>query len=305
MLRLRQVHKQIAARPGSFRQQTTRYMSRIRTSGIIIIADEVLSSKTIDTNSAWFSRFCFKLGVDLKRVEVIADDVEEITEAVARMSNRYDFVVTSGGIGPTLDDITYSSIARAYSLPLEYHEQTIQKMKAMSTNRKINWELPEDNPEILARKRMALFPTPSKVIYPSKDLWVPIVVVNQNVHVLPGIPRLFTQMLEGYQPALEALIDPANRRHRVLVQTSKPEGSIAPFLDSLQKKVGADVKVGSYPRDIGGGVVISLLGKDLQHMKSFVAEIEKNVDGRQVDPDAERNAEESRGKEFKDALKKS
>ena len=73
----------------------------IHTAGCIIIGDEVLGGKTVDSNSAYMAKFCFKLGMNLKRVEVIGDDEGEIVEATRRMSDKYDFVVTSGGIGPT------------------------------------------------------------------------------------------------------------------------------------------------------------------------------------------------------------
>lgn len=74
---------------------------KIQTAACLIIGDEVLGGKTVDTNSAYFAKFCFGLSINLKRVEVISDDEAEIIEAVRRMSDNYDFVVTSGGIGPT------------------------------------------------------------------------------------------------------------------------------------------------------------------------------------------------------------
>ena len=73
----------------------------IHTAGCIIIGDEVLGGKTVDTNSTYMAKFCFNLGMSLKRIEVIGDDESEIVEATRRMSDNYDFVVTSGGIGPT------------------------------------------------------------------------------------------------------------------------------------------------------------------------------------------------------------
>ncbi|KLJ10295.1 hypothetical protein EMPG_14329 [Blastomyces silverae] len=73
----------------------------IHTAACLIIGDEVLGGKTVDTNSPFFAKYCFSMGVSLKRIEVIADDESEIIEAVKRMSEKYDFVVTSGGIGPT------------------------------------------------------------------------------------------------------------------------------------------------------------------------------------------------------------
>lgn len=73
----------------------------LHTAGCLIIGDEVLGGKTVDTNSAYYAKFCFNLGLNLKRIEVIGDDEGEIIEAVRRMSENYDMVVTSGGIGPT------------------------------------------------------------------------------------------------------------------------------------------------------------------------------------------------------------
>lgn len=73
----------------------------IHTAGCIIIGDEVLGGKTADTNSAYMAKFCFQMGITLKRIEVIGDDEAEIMQTVRKMSDSYDFVVTSGGIGPT------------------------------------------------------------------------------------------------------------------------------------------------------------------------------------------------------------
>lgn len=87
----------------------------------LIIGDEVLNGKTKDTNSNFLAQFCFTAGIDLKRIEVIADDEEEIIEAARRMSEKYDWVISSGGIGPTHDDITYQSMAKAFNAePLQY-----------------------------------------------------------------------------------------------------------------------------------------------------------------------------------------
>ena len=73
----------------------------IHTAGCVIIGDEVLGGKTLDSNSAYLAKFCFKMGINLKRIEVIGDDEDEIIQTVRKMSDNYDFVVTSGGIGPT------------------------------------------------------------------------------------------------------------------------------------------------------------------------------------------------------------
>ncbi|OJD23759.1 hypothetical protein ACJ73_04886 [Blastomyces percursus] len=91
----------------------------IHTAACLIIGDEVLGGKTVDTNSPFFAKYCFSMGVSLKRIEVIADDESEIIEAVKRMSEKYDFVVTSGGIGPTMESIHMSDVStNAYVAPV-------------------------------------------------------------------------------------------------------------------------------------------------------------------------------------------
>jgi molybdopterin-biosynthesis enzyme MoeA-like protein len=135
---------------------------------------------------------------NLKRVEVIEDDESEIVEAVRRMSDRYDFIVTSGGIGPTHDDITYSSIAKAFNLPLKLNQKAFEKMKLLSKPHKNqpNFSWDEDTPALRARLRMVELPTDGsrdldkQFLFPREDLWVPVAVANGNVHILPGIPRL-------------------------------------------------------------------------------------------------------------------
>ena len=278
-------------------------MKNIRTAGIIIIGDEVLSSKTVDTNSAWFAKYCFELGIDLKRVEIIADDESEIVEAVTRMSDKYDFVVTSGGIGPTHDDITYPSIAKAFKKDLKYHEDTLARMKRLSV-RPINWDVPADDPELVARKRMALFPVASEIVYPSEKLWVPIVIANGNTHILPGIPRLFTGLLSDYKAHIVDKVDPAMKQTRILIATSKPESAISSFLADLQKRVDAKgVKVGSYPKGIGMGVMVSLLGRDKNFLETLVEEVETALDGKRADNEAASKSEADRVKTEKENLK--
>ena len=277
--------------------------STIKTAGIVIIGDEVLSSKTVDTNSAWFAKYCFELGVDLRRCEVIPDEADEIGEAVRRMSSKYDFVVTSGGIGPTHDDLTYPSIAEAFGQKLTLHDETVERMKRLSV-RKINWDVPKDDPELNARLRMARFPERAEVHFPSKELWVPIVVANSNVHILPGIPRLFQGLLTAYRPTLEQRVDAANRLTRLLVATEMPESRISSYLTGLQKKVDAKgVKVGSYPRGVNMGVVVSLLGKDKDYLASLVPDVEKELDGKQLDLEQESTKEDARAKDARAEVK--
>ncbi|PWW79865.1 Molybdopterin binding protein [Tuber magnatum] len=269
--------------------QNARSDKPISTSACLIIGDEVLNGKTVDTNSGHFARFCFDLGVEMKRVEVIADDEGEIAEAVRRMSKNYDFVVTSGGIGPTHDDITYPSIANAFNLPLTLHNETWTRMRKLSKSNKTNppfdWETP--SPMLTAKQRMALLPAGPNVrnVYISPDLWVPICIVD-NVHILPGIPSMFRKLLEGLRPFLD--VDSRNKQTRVLISTPMKESKIAAFLTELQEKVKQrGVKVGSYPRWGKERNTVTLTGTDKEYIEGLVDEVEKGVGGLRVSVEGE------------------
>jgi molybdopterin-biosynthesis enzyme MoeA-like protein len=189
------------------------------------------------------------------------------------MSANYDFVITSGGIGPTHDDITYQSIARAFDLPLVLHEGAYEKMKKLSrphpSNPNFDWNV--DSPARKAKLRMIELPydkelpDEDQVIFASEDLWVPINVVNGNVHIFPGIPRLFEKMLTGLKPRLlPRLTDPEGKGvHRILFST------------------------GSYPRWGKSKNTVTLVGRDQEFMESLVAEVEKGVSGSRIQTEGE------------------
>ncbi|KAK5115627.1 hypothetical protein LTR85_009798 [Meristemomyces frigidus] len=270
----------------------------INTAACLIIGDEVLGGKTVDTNSAWFAKYCFSLGINLKRVEVIADDESEIIEATRRMSSNYDFVITSGGIGPTHDDITYQSIARAFDLPLVLHEGALEKMKKLSKPHpgQPNFSYDEDTPARRAKLRMIELPydknlpDEDQVIFTAEDLWVPINVVNGNIHILPGIPRLFEKMLTGLKPRLvPRLTDPEGKGvYRILFSTPMPESEVAGYLTELSGKVESKgIKVGSYPRWGKSRNTVTLVGRDKDFMESLVPEVESSVKGRRIQVEGE------------------
>lgn len=240
-------------------------------------------------------------------MEVIADDELEIIEAVTRMSTNYDFVVTSGGIGPTHDDITYQSIAKAFGLPLKLHEEAFARMKKLSKPHpnQPNFKWDEDSPTLKAKLRMVELPTDEKradkdqVIFPREELWVPVSCVNGNVHILPGVPRLFEKLLDGLKPLLlPRLIDPeGNGIHRIIISTPQPESEVAPYLTELAGRVESKgVKVGSYPRWGKKRNTVTLVGKDQEFLESLVAEVEKNIDGKRVMAEGEDDEpEETKG----------
>ncbi|PLB42148.1 flavin adenine dinucleotide pyrophosphatase [Aspergillus candidus] len=270
----------------------------IHTAACLIIGDEVLGGKTIDTNSAYFAKFCFSLGIQLKRIEVIADDEGEISEAVRRMSNNYDFVVTSGGIGPTHDDITYESIAKAFGLNLQLHQEAFARMKKLSRPHpmqpQFDWDTP--SPMLTAKLRMVelphdpAVPLAAQAVFVADDMWVPIAVVNGNVYILPGVPRLFERLLDNLKPSLlPRLSNPEGTGiYRYLFSTPLPESEVAPYLTELAGRVEArGVKVGSYPRWEKKRNTVTLVGTDKEFMDGLVAEVEHNVKGTKVSQEDE------------------
>jgi molybdopterin-biosynthesis enzyme MoeA-like protein len=148
-------------------------------------------------------------------------------------------------------------------------------MEQSSKDKYPDWSLTE------ARKRMALFPEPSIKLRNHKELWVPVIVVNKNIHVLPGIPRLFEGLLDSLKPHFESMLGEYKSYHRVQIATKLTEGDIANFLSNLQDECSSqEIKIGSYPNwgegKDGARVVVSVVGKDKTTVNSIG---EKIVDG--------------------------
>ncbi|KAF9078406.1 MoaB/Mog domain-containing protein [Rhodocollybia butyracea] len=273
----------------------------IRTAAALVIGDEILNGKTLDKNSNYFAKYCFERGIDLKRIEVIPDDETEIIEASRRMVEKYDLVITTGGIGPTHDDITYASLARAFDQPLTHHPETLHRLDEMNRHRA--WVSTQTPQQREATKRMALFPAQAEVLFVCGDIWVPVVRLQGRLCIFPGIPTLFTKMLDGLERYLP--LPPASERPlRMQIFTERPESMIAPYLTSLHsrlKKQKAEIQVGSYPV-LGKGVFVSLIGRDRDMpieanpgrvwLAQIASEVEKEVGGRVVSDEEVRELKE-------------
>ena len=167
------------------------------------------------------------------------------------------------------------------------------KMKKFSRPHKsqpnFSWDVP--SPALTAKMRMALLPTDPKlsdeeqVIYVKEDLWVPISVVNGNIHILPGVPRIFETLLEGIRSRiLPRLKDPEGKgMYRMLFSTPMAESQVADYLTQLAAKVEPKgIKVGSYPRWGKNKNVVTLVGVDREYMETLEAEVAEGVRGRRV-----------------------
>ncbi|ORX62764.1 Molybdopterin binding protein [Hesseltinella vesiculosa] len=266
------------------------------TAACLIIGDEILTGKTQDSNSHTLAKFLFELGIDLKRIEVVADDAMAIGDAARSLSASHDFVFTSGGIGkaycPTHDDITYESLAKAFNLTMQLESQTWVYLKDRldKTQGGSSKQAQPQATSIDAVKRLATFPTPHHLI--RSKLPIPVVVVNSNIFVLPGIPRLFQLLLTTLADPLLARMGTKNASpfYRAQVGTLQPEPAIARFLSDLQAKHRLDLKIGSYPKasDPKLKVVISVVGKDSDLVQAVAAVIRNQVDGWTIDSSGSR-----------------
>lgn len=199
------------------------------------------------------------------------------------------------------DDITYPSIAKGFNLELKLHDVAFQKMKQLSrphpSQPNFDWNTP--SAALTAKLRMVELPyDPSRpeeeqVLFVNDRIWVPISVVNGNVHILPGVPRLFEALLDGLKPVLlPRLADPDTMAHRILFSTPLAESAVAEFLTTLAAKVEPKgIKVGSYPRWGKKRNTVTLVGKDREYMESLVPEVEKGVEGKRVMVEGEDDSE--------------
>lgn len=202
-------------------------------------------------------------------------------QAIRELSSAYSLVISSGGIGPTHDDITYESIAEAMNRPLIYHEPTLQLMK-QAMYRKNTGDLNE------GQRRMALIPRPDQVLV-TPGLWVPLVRVS-NILILPGVPRLFQQMIDNWLtcelPKDKSLV--CQRMIRRLIKTRWWESQVASPLKNIQDEVASEgIQVGSYPKMQEDGtsyVILSLVGpaEVTERIDQVARELECVFEGEQI-----------------------
>ncbi|KAG6617524.1 FAD synthase [Phytophthora cinnamomi] len=232
---------------------------------VCVIANEVLTGKTLDTNSHFIAKLMFRRGVDLKRVVVIPDEEDAIIKTVRELSDFVGpkgYVFTTGGIGPTHDDITYESIAKAFGLGVALHEPT---MTAMTKSLEEKFPTFKMNVGV---KRMAVLPEGCKTLHGSG--WTPIAVV-ENVYILPGIPSMVKDMLTCNEEHFVGM-----PIHRIIVNTLEREGALAGPLKAVQKQ-HPSVIISSYvnlteektgTRDTSFNTRLTVEGRDLREVKS-------------------------------------
>ncbi|MCY6380536.1 competence/damage-inducible protein A [Hoeflea prorocentri] len=206
---------------------------KIVTAGMVAIGDELLSGKTKDRNIAHLADMLTTAGIELKEVRIVADETDAIVEAVNALRTRYSYVFTSGGIGPTHDDITADAISRAFDLPCEHDREALDMLGAVFQSRNIEFTD--------ARKRMARMPRGASHIRNRVSV-APGFTIG-NVHVMAGVPSIFQAMLDWLLPRLEtgAII------HSETVDCPYGEGTVGEGLEDIQN-AHPDTVIGSYPK---------------------------------------------------------
>jgi molybdenum cofactor synthesis domain-containing protein len=199
------------------------------TAAILVIGNEVLSGKVTDTNSPYLCRELRALGVDVHRILTIPDDVELIAREVRALSSTYDIVFTSGGIGPTHDDMTMDGVALAFGVPLECNESMVSRVERY-----------QNKPANASQIKMAMVPAGAQLV-DAGDLWFPVVIVK-NVHIFPGIPELLRKKFESIRERFHGV--PVLLKN---VFVKRRESEIAHSLNELVAEF-PELMLGSYPK---------------------------------------------------------
>jgi molybdenum cofactor synthesis domain-containing protein len=230
------------------------------TAAALVIGDEILSGKVEEANVVALARTLRGLGILLCRVTVVMDDVETISREVRELSSTHDWVFTSGGVGPTHDDVTIEAVAKAFGTRVVSSPQMEALLRAHYKDRCTEGHL-----------RMALMPEGASLEVTPELTWPTIRL--RNTWLLPGIPEVFRMKL----PLVAARIGTAGRAfvsHAVYVKMD--EGALAPLLDRVVEDF-PDVSVGSYPKwlEVGYKTKLTFDGRDeprvLAAREAFVA----------------------------------
>jgi molybdenum cofactor synthesis domain-containing protein len=234
----------------------------IITAAILVIGDEILSGRTKDKNIGYIAEYLTGLGIDLKEVRVVPDEEPEIVAALNALRARYTYVFTTGGIGPTHDDITADCVAKAFGVPLEYHPEALEIMRARIalTGGVMNE----------ARMRMTRVPVGGELVR-NKISGAPGFRIG-NVIVMAGIPSVMQVMLDDVTPRLKT----GARMLSESIRADCREGDIGTELGALAKE-HPEVTIGSYPfmdKKNSANTHVVIRSRDAQKLAAAKAAVE-------------------------------
>ena len=200
------------------------------TAGILIIGDEILSGRTQDTNANFIAKNLTLSGIKLEEIKVIQDQKKIIVDSVKLFSKKYNYVFTTGGIGPTHDDITSESISEAFNKKYEINKEAFNILKKYYPEGEFN----------KSRQRMTMMPKDAQLIY--NPMTAAPGFILKNVFVLPGVPKIMEVMLINVLKNLKK----GKPKKIMTINTNLYESKIAPFLKDIQKNY-QECSIGSYP----------------------------------------------------------
>lgn len=235
---------------------------------ILVVGDEILSGDTQESNAHYMACGLARVGASLRRVVVVPDELGEIARFTAELSAEFDVVISSGGVGPTHDDVTMEGIARGLGVPLVSHPELLALLET--------WR-----GEALdaAHHRLALVPEGAALIWTDKVF--PLVQVR-NVYILPGVPRLLRKKFDALLPRIQG--EPQHQRQ---FQTDASELSLAAALGEVQA-AHPRVVIGSYPftpAERRWAVRLVLKARDAAELASACAELVSRIPGlTELDP---------------------
>ena len=239
--------------------EKTGVRSEVITAAILVIGDEILSGRTKDKNIGYIAEYLTNIGIDMREVRVVPDIEEEIIAALNALRSRYTYVFTTGGIGPTHDDITADCVAKAFGVTIDVDPRA----KALLLTRIAEKDMNE------ARLRMARIPAGADLIL-NKVSAAPGFRIG-NVHVMAGVPSIMQAMLDEVAPTLKTGV-------KLLSETVKAncrEGDIGGPLGEIAK-AHPDVMIGSYPFQDDGKPNTNLVvrSRDPQKLAAAKAAVE-------------------------------
>ncbi|MEO1550828.1 MAG: molybdopterin-binding protein [Pseudomonadota bacterium] len=234
------------------------------TAAMVVIGDEILSGRTRDANMNHLATRLTELGIDLREVRVVSDDAAAIISALNALRGAFDTVFTSGGIGPTHDDITAECVAQAFGVPIDVREDAVEVMAA---------HYPGGHGDLTpARLRMARIPQGASLIE-NPVSGAPGFTLD-NVHVLAGVPKIFQAMVESVAPSLVGGAPLLSHAVRI----ERGESSVAEALGQIAQ-ANPDVSIGSYPFQKDGkfGCNIVVRSADKTRLGAVVEDVERLI----------------------------
>ncbi|PPR49470.1 MAG: CinA-like protein [Alphaproteobacteria bacterium MarineAlpha5_Bin5] len=235
--------------------------------GILVIGDEILSGRTHDTNSNFIAKKLNDSGISLEEIKVIKDQKTVIIKNIKSFKNKYNYVFTTGGIGPTHDDITAESISEALNLRYCFHDEAYRILENYYPKGEFN----------IGRKKMAKMPENAELIV--NPMTVAPGFIIENIYVLPGVPEIMQKMFINVLQKIKT----GTPKKTLTINTNLYESTISVDLEKIQKKY-TECNIGSYPffnyiKKTGGVNIVvsswtlddlSVISKEIENMISLL-----------------------------------